>query len=50
MRYLKHTILNFVFFIVLNTGKFGVVYKAYYTSEEHKVIEVAVKTVKGASF
>ena len=36
--------------IIFNTGKFGVVYKAQYKSEEHKIIEVAVKTVKCESF
>ena len=31
---------------VIFAGKFGIVYKAYYTPEEKKIIEVAVKTVK----
>ena len=31
---------------VIFAGKFGIVYKAYYTPEENKIIEVAVKTVK----
>ena len=37
-----------IFFVILlfTIGKFGVVYKAYYTSKENVVIEVAVKTVK----
>ena len=32
-----------IFFI---TGKFGIVYKAHYVSEENKTIEVAVKIAK----
>ena len=28
-------------------GKYGVVYKGFYTDKENKTIEVAIKTVKG---
>ena len=35
---------------VIFVGKFGIVYKAYYTPEENKTIEVAVKTVKCVLF
>ena len=39
--------LNYICFFVIITGKFGVVYKALYTSKENSTaIEVAVKTVK----
>ena len=31
---------------MFTVGKFGVVYKAYYTSKENTITEVAVKTVK----
>jgi len=37
---------HFIFNFVLITGKFGVVYKGFYTSKENKAIEVAIKTVK----
>ena len=33
-------------FVIYITGKFGIVYKAYYTPEENTVTEVAVKTIK----
>ena len=31
-------------------GKFGVIYKGFYTTKEDKTIEVAVKTMKGVSY
>ena len=40
-------ILHILYVYCFNTGQFGVVYKAYYTSEEHRIIEVAVKLLKG---
>ena len=39
--------LHILYVYCFNTGQFGVVYKAYYTSEEHRIIEVAVKLLKG---
>ena len=32
--------------VIYTIGKFGIVYKAYYTPEENTVTEVAVKTIK----
>ena len=32
--------------VIYITGKFGIVYKAYYKPEENTIIEVAIKTLK----
>ena len=39
-------VIAFTWLLWFMIGQFGVVSKAYYTPEENKKIEVAVKTVK----
>ena len=41
--------MNFIniYFVI---GKFGVVYKGFYTTKEDTLIEVAIKTVKGVTY